>query len=114
MALETGTLVISESQFGPDRLLGRLKSFGDIVLSEYGTGFLPAAAISFWVGTPLLVLVCGLIYVSLNVKTTINIILLPFFYKAGSKLIWPMFYFGIFGGKDILKRKRASDEGGGE
>lgn len=99
--VESGSLLQAESQFGSDRLVGIYLSFYKLILSEYGTGFSPAAALNFLFGTPLISILIAAILISKKGRVISYLIALVFVFIAGPKLFWPIFYFGLFGSERV-------------
>ena len=103
LLLESRDLLQAESQFGSDRLIGIYLSFSQPILAQYGTGFSPAAALNFLFGTSLAsLIVAGLLLIKRSWSISYLISLL-FVFIAGPKLLWPIFFFGLFGTGSIYK-----------
>lgn len=98
---ESGNLLLAEEQFSSDRIVGIYKSFSSIYLSEYGTGFSPAAAINFLFGTSLISIILAAMLALKKGRGLSYLIALTFVFVGGPKLIWPIFYFGLFGTENI-------------
>ena len=98
---ESGSLLQAEDQFGSNRLVGIYSSFSKIFFFQYSTGFSPAAALNFLFGTPLISVAIALVLISKAGRGFSYILALSLVFISGPKLIWPVFYFGLFGTKKI-------------
>jgi hypothetical protein len=103
---ESGSFLQAEAQFGSDRLVGIYLSFSKIIISEYGTGYSPAAALNFLFGTSLISIFVAAILILIPGRGISYLLVLVFVFISGPKLMWPIFYFGLFGTEKINIEKK--------
>ena len=101
--IESGSLLEAEGRFGSDRLLGVYLGFSKLSFTTYYTGFSPAAALNFLSGTALTSVIIGLAFIFKKGIRLRYLTCLIFVFICGPKLMWPIFYLGLFGTEHIKR-----------
>lgn len=103
--MESGSLLQAEEQFGSNRLIGVYYGFSKLHFTSYETGFSPAAALNFLTGTALTSVIISLFLLLKRGRGFSYLPCLLFVIICGPKLMWPVFYFGLFGTENIKEVK---------
>lgn len=104
--IESGNLLEAEENFGSNRLIGVYNAFSKLFFTSYETGFSPAAALNFLSATSLTSVIIGFMLLLKKGRGLSYLPCLLFVIISGPKLIWPLFYFGLFGTENIKDIKK--------
>ena len=109
LVYEYESILMAEEAFGSNRISSIFVSFSSVILPYYSTGFSPAATLNFLTGSALASVFIGLFLIVKNGRRLFYLLCLVLLFIAGPKLVWPIFYFALFGtknygGRNIVNR----------
>lgn len=110
LIFEYGSFLEAEATFGSNRISSILYSFSALIIPDYQTGFSPAAAINFLTGSASATVFLAIFLMFKKGRGLSYLFCLVLLFIAGPKLVWPIFYFALFGTENIKGVRNAVNQ----